>query len=253
MVVPCRYQLYYEHFKQSFPIEAGVDTWYLPGNNDVGCVSISSDDDWFVQIYAGGSLGIPRARSKMVRRHFTDNFSPLNFKSSVRNHLFLFLDAPGLVEEDYQRTAQSKQYNDWEPLPGGAVEFVKENAAGMLYHSRQWVTHTLIDTTPGRGNKPIMLFSHVPLGRPDTRSCGPLRERGTIRRGVGTGYQNTLGKETTTFLLETLRPSAVFRSVTRLPSPFTLPHPCCHAAGTIVIIAITPTSIILPKLRVAGN
>ena len=69
----------------------------------------------------------------MVRRHFTDNFSPLNFKSSVRNHVFLFLDAPGLVEEDYQRTAQAKQYNDWEPLPGGAVAFVKENAAGMLH------------------------------------------------------------------------------------------------------------------------
>jgi hypothetical protein len=146
----------------------------------------------------------------MVRRHFTDNFSPLNFKSSVRNHVFLFLDAPGLVEEDYQRTAQSKQYNDWEPLPGGAVEFVKENAAGVLL-SHTAIALSPIETMLGRGNKQIILFSHIPLGRPDTKSCGPLRERGTIRRGVGTGYQNTLGKETTTFLLETLRPSAVFR------------------------------------------
>lgn len=58
---------------------------------------------------------------------------------------------------------------------------------------------------------PVILFSHIPLSRPDTASCGPLREQGTIRRGVGHGYQNTLGKESTTFLLEQLRPSVIFR------------------------------------------
>jgi ethanolamine phosphate phosphodiesterase len=197
------------------------------------------------------SLGIPRARSKTVRRHFTDNFSPLNFKSSVRNHVLLFLDAPGLVEEDYQRTAQAKQYDDWEPLTGGAVEFVKANAAGRIsaFDSRMYA---LNDTIIVRSTKPVILFSHIPLGRPDTKSCGPLRERGTIRRGVGTGYQNTLGKETTTFLLETLRPSAVFRY-----SLLSLLHPSlaymCLVVVIIAIIAITHMSSTHRKLTVDGN
>lgn len=43
--------------------------------------------------------------------------------------------------------------------------------------------------------------------------CGPLRERGTIHRGVGHGWQKTLGKHTSSFLLENLRPAVVFRYV----------------------------------------
>lgn len=60
---------------------------------------------------------------------------------------------------------------------------------------------------------PVVLLSHIPLHRPDTATCGRLREKGTIRRGVGHGYQNTLGKETTYYLLDTLHPIAVFRFV----------------------------------------
>jgi hypothetical protein len=59
---------------------------------------------------------------------------------------------------------------------------------------------------------PVILLSHIPLAR-DNRECGSLREKGTIRPGVGFGYQNTLGTEVTNFLLESLKPAAVFRSV----------------------------------------
>jgi hypothetical protein len=78
------------------------------------------------------SLGIPQARSKVVRRHFTDNFSNFNRKISVKNHTLLLLDAPGLVEEDYQRTAQGQEFDEWSPPAGGAVEFVKANVAGEI-------------------------------------------------------------------------------------------------------------------------
>lgn len=66
--------------------------------------------------------------------------------------------------------------------------------------------------------KPLILLSHIPLARPDSASCGPLRERGTIRRGAGHGYQNTLGKQTTAFLLRSLQPAAVYRSVIDYPN-----------------------------------
>ena len=57
-----------------------------------------------------------------------------------------------------------------------------------------------------------VLFTHIPLSRPDDINCGPLRERGTILPGIGLGYQNTLGKDATRFLLDNLRPSLIFRS-----------------------------------------
>jgi hypothetical protein len=67
---------------------------------------------------------------------------------------------------------------------------------------------------------PLILLSHIPLSRPDAASCGPLRERGTIRRGVGHGYQNTFGKQTTAFLFSHLQPSAIFRFVPLLTCLF---------------------------------
>jgi hypothetical protein len=79
------------------------------------------------------SLGLPRSLSKTIRGHFSRTFGPFNLKVSLKNHTFLLLDAPGLVEEDYQRASRSKQYEGWDSLPGGAVEFVKRNAVGK-YH-----------------------------------------------------------------------------------------------------------------------
>ena len=40
------------------------------------------------------------------------------------------LDAPGLVEEDYRRAAVGKSFENWEPLPNGAVDFINKLAAG---------------------------------------------------------------------------------------------------------------------------
>lgn len=58
---------------------------------------------------------------------------------------------------------------------------------------------------------PVILFSHIPMYRPDGKSCGPLRERGTIRPGAGEGYQNTLEKQSTRKLLEIFNPVVIFR------------------------------------------
>lgn len=70
----------------------------------------------------------------------------------------------------------------------------------------------------GDSHHPTILFSHIPLSRPDTASCGPLREKGSIRRGVGVGYQNTLGKKTTNWLFQNIRPCIIFRLVLILRS-----------------------------------
>ncbi|KAF5380541.1 hypothetical protein D9615_004535 [Tricholomella constricta] len=81
--------------------------------------------------------------------------------------------------------------------------------------------HIILDTTRGgsvehvkhiakeRGSDPLVLLSHIPLAR-EVYNCGPLREKGTIRPGMGFGCQNTLGKEVMNFLLEELQPSVIF-------------------------------------------
>ena len=60
---------------------------------------------------------------------------------------------------------------------------------------------------------PVILFTHIPLFRPDGAGCGPLREAGTIRRGAGPNYQSTIGKGASAFLLDHLHPAIIFRSV----------------------------------------
>lgn len=58
---------------------------------------------------------------------------------------------------------------------------------------------------------PTVLLTHIPLARPNTASCGPLREKGTIRAGAGYGYVNTLSVQASQFLLQSTRPSIIFR------------------------------------------
>ncbi|OSD03992.1 hypothetical protein PYCCODRAFT_1451328 [Trametes coccinea BRFM310] len=159
-------------FRDIFHLDPGVTSYYVPGNNDVG-------------------LNIEPSAAREARNRFTTHFGPLNQRVVLRNHTLVMLDAAGLVEEDYLRAAKYIDYEHWKPLPHGTVEFVHSLQNEFQAH-------------------PMVLFTHIPLHRPDTASCGPLREKGTIHRGVGPGYQNTLGKKTTTFLLQTLRPNMVY-------------------------------------------
>ena len=67
------------------------------------------------------------------------------------------------------------------------------------------------DPEDATGNARPILFTHVPLSRPEGTDCGPLRERGTIREGRGLGYQNLLSPQASLLVLQSLRPAIVFR------------------------------------------
>lgn len=142
------------------------------------------------------------------------HFGPANRQVSIRNHSFVFLDSPLLVEEDYHRAQLLKSYDEWHADPNGTIEFIlslKESARGVWspFPSQAFST----DAVKGHQRQPVILFTHIPLNRPDVASCGPLRENGNIRKGAGPGYQNMLGKWTTQFIFENIRPSLVFRCV----------------------------------------
>jgi ethanolamine phosphate phosphodiesterase len=69
----------------------------------------------------------------------------------------------------------------------------------------------LISSFEATHTDPVILFSHIPMYRHDGKSCGPLREKGTLRPSAGHGYQNTLEKHASQRLLEALKPIAIFR------------------------------------------
>jgi ethanolamine phosphate phosphodiesterase len=128
--------------------------------------------------------------------------------------VLVFIDAPALVEEDAQRVGSSPGhaygYDQWMAIPGGPVEFIKSFGIGT---HRQTIFSLFFNTPSETRAYPVILFTHIPLWRPDGTSCGSLREKGGIKAGTGFGYQNTIGKEATEFVLETIKPSIVFRCV----------------------------------------
>lgn len=75
---------------------------------------------------------------------------------------------------------------------------------------RSFGPHT--DVKPDPLPSPIV-FSHIPLSRPESAKCGPLREGredAKIRKGVGPGYQNLLGRQTSHFIVDAIDPVVVF-------------------------------------------
>ncbi|OAX44101.1 hypothetical protein K503DRAFT_839588 [Rhizopogon vinicolor AM-OR11-026] len=166
------YEDYVDEFHRIFPSHKSMPSYFIPGNTDLG-------------------LGESSSFSKNARKYFTQYFGPLNQEVTLAGHRFVLIDAPGLVDEDYRRHGMGKQYETWTPAAGGPIEFI---------------TSIAFKASPA----PIILFSHIPLSRSTTTSCGPLREKGSIRASAGPGYQNMLGKQTTKFILNTLRPAAVF-------------------------------------------
>ncbi|PPQ93724.1 hypothetical protein CVT25_013063 [Psilocybe cyanescens] len=171
-----RYKEAARYFKSVFATDPRTKVYYVPGNNDVGLGSVS-------------------AVASNLRSYYVDSFGPLNQNIVISNHTFIALDAPALVDEDYHRHGQATSFDSWKPIEGGAIEFVKEMAA----------------YDPGN----VILLSHIPLSRTETAYCGPLREKGGIRRGAGPGYQSMLGRQTTRFLLKNLEPLVVFSADNR--------------------------------------
>ncbi|KAF9469965.1 Metallo-dependent phosphatase-like protein [Collybia nuda] len=165
------YEKYYHRFRNIFSTRSQIPVQFIPGNHDIGLQDLTSI-------------------SGPARRRYKSHFGPLNSYLSISNHTIVFLDAPSLVEEDFERVSNGRLYSEWHGTAGGSVEFIKVVAKGKM-------------------EDPVILFSHIPLYR-DAENCGPVREKGTIRAGGGVGYQNMLGKDVTTFLLQTLRPSIAF-------------------------------------------
>jgi hypothetical protein len=54
-----------------------------------------------------------------------------NYQVTVANHSLVFIDAPGLVEEDYRRYEEEESFEDWAGMPGGTIEYINRLAQGL--------------------------------------------------------------------------------------------------------------------------
>ncbi|KAI6000673.1 hypothetical protein EDD15DRAFT_1781378 [Pisolithus albus] len=167
------YESYYRRFESIFRHNNETTFYFVPGNNDIG-------------------LGQSPSFSKDAPRFFAEYFGPLNQAITIAGHKFVLIDAPKLVEEDYHRHAHDQTFQEWIPLGGGPIAFLRSTADALV------------------NAEPVVLLTHIPLSRPASKSCGPLREKGSISAGAGRGYQNMLGKQTSEFILKALQPSVIF-------------------------------------------
>ena len=79
-------------------------------------------------------LGTSSSFSIDARSRFISHFGPLNRQVTLGNHTLVFIDAPHLVEEDYERSGRrpASSFDKWTPIHGGTVEFVKKFGAGVF-------------------------------------------------------------------------------------------------------------------------
>ncbi|TFY65722.1 hypothetical protein EVG20_g5364 [Dentipellis fragilis] len=179
---PKAYHAYLERFWSIFAAPPSLPTYYIPGNHDVG-------------------IGDAPEGTRLARLRYVTSFGPLN--QHVLNGLFdsvcahmgrlMLIDAPKLVEQEQERAKTGVSYAQQLPKEIVEAKFVASITSG--------------------GNNPrtpSILFSHIPLWRPDNSFCGPLSERGTILSGRGYEYQNMLSQATSAMLLENFRPSLIF-------------------------------------------
>jgi hypothetical protein len=122
-------------------------------------------------------------------------------------------DAPGYVDEDSLRLGQKISVEEWIPISGRSLEFMENFTSSKFYFTPEKTTCRFLNMSSfvATHKDPVILFSHIPMYRHDGKGCGPLREKGTLRPGVGHGYQNTLEKHASNRLLEALKPIVVFR------------------------------------------
>ncbi|CAE6430450.1 Cell division control protein 1 [Rhizoctonia solani AG-1 IB] len=106
------YESYYARFHDIFGTSKDVQKYYLVGNHDVG-------------------LGSNKAFSAKARQRYFAHFGQTNYQVPVANHSLVFIDAPGLVEEDYVRYEQEEPFEDWTGMPGGTIEYVNRLSQGM--------------------------------------------------------------------------------------------------------------------------
>ncbi|KAH6914314.1 Metallo-dependent phosphatase-like protein [Coprinopsis sp. MPI-PUGE-AT-0042] len=164
------YEGYVKHFNRIFYLDPAIPKHYIPGNHDTGLGMI----EWF---------------SDERYTRYKSHFGKLNYQVEVANHTLVFIDAPGLVDEETKLVSEGKSLETWKPTPGGTLEFISKFKKG-------WTPRSFF---------PIFLFT-APMGM----AVATCVNEGRIHSGTGIGYQNTLSNPITQKLLLSVVPGLIF-------------------------------------------
>lgn len=184
-VDPITFRSYVNRFYHTFAIPSGL----LPPLS----ANQSNDSPRLIHLVGNHDVGLypstSTINSTLARQRFTKHWSPgkLNGKVEWGNHTMIWLDALSVIEE------------------------AKRKASGMTDETEGEVTQFLKGLSGPEMLLPKVLFTHVPLWRPEGTSCGPLREsRREIHQGAGINYQNEIPEAATKIILERVQPDLIF-------------------------------------------
>ncbi|GAA5841600.1 hypothetical protein JCM11251_004228 [Rhodosporidiobolus azoricus] len=135
------------------------------------------------------------------------------------NHdLGLHLSSSSLAAYHRERFAEAfgptwgeREWNGWRVVWVDAMALLEgefwEGKGGQYSDMRRW----LEEMGQGSSSTPTILLTHIPLFRPEGTSCGRTREsRNPLHQGAGKNYQNELGERETQWLVERVKPTAVY-------------------------------------------
>lgn len=132
-------------------------------------------------------VGILGYYNPVQAKRYTKVFGPLSQRLTICDTEFVTIDSVGLTLDGVERKAARS-----------ADDQVRTVSQGDL------------PLPASKGNK-VVMFSHIPLFRSDTETCGSLRQNSRpIYNAAGTSYQNMLPKGITKKVLSDLMPLVVF-------------------------------------------
>ena len=79
------------------------------------------------------SVGQSSSFSPHAYTRYISHFGAPNFEVSLANHTLIMFDAPSYADEDAKRHGQKKSVEEWVPIPGGSLEFMKKFTGGKCH------------------------------------------------------------------------------------------------------------------------
>lgn len=92
------------------------------------------------------SLGLSTSFSPYAYNRYTSHFGAPNFEVSLANHTLIMFDAPGYADEDSKRHGQKIRIDNWVPIPGRSLDFMKKFASGKFIYQKKRLCDDIILT-----------------------------------------------------------------------------------------------------------
>ncbi|KAK9762471.1 hypothetical protein K7432_011749 [Basidiobolus ranarum] len=147
--------------------------WFEEYDRFSSVFSTVKSSTYLFSVAGNHDIGFGKSTVPHAYDRFIDKFGEINYSVNIGNHSIVVLNTMA--------------------LNGGSEKYARE-AQALIEKSKD----TLL---------PKVLITHVPLYRPDTATCGPLRNGPTpIHQGKGYQFQNLIEKDPSNLILNGVKP-----------------------------------------------